>query len=77
METKQLKCVIEDNGVGRKKAASFRHQSNGFGQKSTLNRLELLNTGKRRKIGQEIIDLVDMQGNPKGTKVILFIPYHK
>jgi len=70
-----LKCVIEDNGVGREKANKINAAGGKFGQRSTKDRLTLLNFGKKRKLGQEIIDLMDESGHPKGTRVILFIPY--
>ncbi|QIE59833.1 tetratricopeptide repeat protein [Rasiella rasia] len=71
-------CSIEDNGVGRKKSAVLnslsqkQHQS--FATKATESRLDLLNYGKNRKIGVEIIDLFNEDETAKGTKVLLTIP---
>ena len=71
-------CTIEDNGVGRIKAAEIKAQTKNlhrsFATKATENRLDLLNYGKDRKIGVKIIDLQDDDGVVKGTKVILTIP---
>jgi sensor histidine kinase YesM len=71
-------CIIEDNGVGRKKAAAIKAQTSSlhksFATKATENRLQLLNFGKERKIGVEIEDLLHVDGTAKGTKVTLEIP---
>ena len=75
-----VQCIIEDNGVGRKKSEEIKsrlkpnHKS--FALNANTQRLDLLNYGKERKIGVEIIDLMENDG-PKGTKVILTIPIIK
>jgi len=73
-----IECHIEDNGVGRKRAAEIKAQStpmhHSFATKATENRLDLLNYGKDRKIGVEIEDLLQDDGSAKGTRVILKIP---
>lgn len=77
-EEQMLKCVVLDNGIGRKRASQLRnkkHQS--FATKATQNRLELLNFGKERKIGVTIDDLMNEKKEPIGTKVILLIPILK
>lgn len=67
-----LVCEIDDNGIGREKAAALKskmhieYQSRG------------MNISKRRaelyKIEQEIIDKKDAAGNAEGTKIIVRIP---
>ncbi len=75
-----VQCIIEDNGVGRKKSEEIKsrlkpnHKS--FALDANTQRLDLLNYGKERKIGIEIIDLMENH-EPKGTKVILTIPIIK
>lgn len=73
-----LKVVIEDNGVGRAKAASIqlsRNQRHGsFSTGAARTRLALLNQQLSRKIGVEYEDLVDAQNRPCGTRVKLLIP---
>jgi LytS/YehU family sensor histidine kinase len=77
-EGKNIQCTIIDNGVGRKKAKEFQenrpalHKS--FAAKATEERLNLLNYGKDKKIGVEILDLYDENKEAIGTKVILSIP---
>lgn len=71
-------CVIEDNGVGRKRAAAIKEKANilhkSFATKATADRLHLLNFGKDKKIGVRIEDLYHEDGTAKGTKVQLQIP---
>lgn len=74
---KIIQCIVEDNGIGREKSKAInqkrKHQHKSFALKATTERLDLLNYGKERKIGVEILDL--KQGvDATGTKVILNIP---
>lgn len=75
-----ITCIIEDNGVGRKKALELKavknklHQS--LGTKVTKERLDLLNYGKENRIGVQIEDLYNNE-EPKGTRVIINIPLTK
>ncbi|TVZ56905.1 histidine kinase [Lutibacter sp. Hel_I_33_5] len=77
---KIIECIIEDNGVGREKSKELNakkelhHKS--FASNATSQRLDLLNFGKEKKIGVEIIDLKD-DSKALGTKVILKIPVIK
>ncbi|MGJ8682982.1 MAG: tetratricopeptide repeat-containing sensor histidine kinase [Nonlabens sp.] len=77
---KIVECTVEDNGIGRAKSkeinAKRETQHKSFALKATTERLDLLNYGKEKKIGVEIIDLND-NGNAIGTKVILKIPIQK
>ncbi len=74
-------CIIEDNGVGRKRSEEIRVQNKNmhtsFATKATENRLHLLNYEKDQKIGVEIIDLYDEEGKANGTRVVLNIPITK
>lgn len=74
---KLIECIIEDNGVGRKKSKEIKdksiHQHTSFATAATSQRLDLLNFGKEEKIGVTIVDLVE-KNEPKGTKVVLHIP---
>ena len=74
-----LEVVVEDNGVGRVKAAALRqdrlgdHKHKSIGKQLSGNRLELLRKNYPRS-SMEIIDLYDGQGLASGTRVILVIP---
>ncbi|MCE2995999.1 MAG: tetratricopeptide repeat protein [Cyclobacteriaceae bacterium] len=71
-----VKCVITDNGIGRKKAAEMKSKTadkdKSYGMKITGDRLNMLN---RESIvsSVEIIDLEDVEGQPLGTQVIVKI----
>ena len=75
-----IQFIIEDNGIGREKSKEINDkrltQHKSFALKATTERLDLLNFGKEKKIGVEIIDLKE-ENNAIGTKVILKIPILK
>jgi len=83
IEDSFLRCLIEDNGIGRQKAKAIqdaklvagRYQSKGID--IVRQRLDLLyqRTGKKGSIIYE--DLYTNEGNPCGTKVVLEIPYYQ
>ncbi|WP_375239037.1 tetratricopeptide repeat protein [Aurantibacter sp.] len=80
ISNKIIECVIEDNGIGREKSkeinAKRQDQHKSFALKATTERLDLLNYGREKKIGVQIIDLKE-DNQPSGTKVILKIPILK
>lgn len=73
-----LICAIEDNGIGRKKAAEYHskrtktHQSRGISV--TRKRLELINREMHRPATIQTTDLYDESGGAAGTLVTLYIP---
>jgi LytS/YehU family sensor histidine kinase len=73
-----LRCMIQDNGVGREKAKEIKSKSattrKSLGMKLTEDRINLLNEHARLNASIEIIDLKNEQHQPLGTKVILKIP---
>ncbi|MDA3954993.1 MAG: histidine kinase [Bacteroidales bacterium] len=73
-----LKCIIEDNGIGRKKARELNKGKMNQSSKGTFitnERLSLLNQTKQRKgYKVEIIDLYDEYHLARGTRVEIFIP---
>ncbi|CAN5917454.1 sensor histidine kinase [soil metagenome] len=78
LETNTLDCTIEDNGVGRKKAAELKSKTatrnKSMGMDITAHRLELLNAVAGGKSTVQVEDLVDPEGEPCGTRVVLRIP---
>lgn len=76
---KTLTCIITDNGIGRKTAASLNSRSaeknKSMGVEITAGRLALLNKSKNETAVFSIEDLQDEEGNGCGTKVILTMPY--
>ncbi|MBS1912823.1 MAG: histidine kinase [Bacteroidetes bacterium] len=76
----RIRCTIEDNGVGRRRAAELRptngHAGRPVGMRVTEERLKILNavSSGRGQISMEITDLFHRNGDPAGTRVELFIP---
>jgi nitrate/nitrite-specific signal transduction histidine kinase len=74
-----LLCVIEDNGIGRKKAAEIKEQKQknhkrSMGMQITQDRIEIINKLYNMNASINIYDMEDELGNAKGTKVELIIP---
>lgn len=73
-------CTIEDNGVGRTKSKELsknrlaKHKS--MGMSITKERLTILNYSAKteNKLSEEIVDLLDKEGNSLGTKIIIYVP---
>jgi len=72
-----LQIIIEDNGVGRKKAVEIKSkrstQNPSFSMTANQERLKLLNYNKIQQIKVNIIDLEE-NNFAAGTKVIIQIP---
>ncbi len=74
-----LYAEIVDNGIGRSKKgelsihSGFKKESMGL--KLVEQRLVLMNEMKNTNSSFEIIDLIDDQQKPKGTKVTITLPY--
>ncbi len=73
-----LKVTIDDNGVGRKRAAELqslktkKHES--FAMSANKKRLAILNSHSKQPIGIQIIDKQNEHGEASGTTVLLQIP---
>jgi len=69
----QLICIVQDNGIGRKKAESIKqkNQHNSFSTASVTQRLQLINDNEEQNLVYK--DLEDENGNALGTKVVLKI----
>ena len=73
-----LQVTVEDNGIGRKKAASYKtrehieYQSKGMSM--TADRIRTINAKYRNAILIEVTDLEDDKGEPGGTRVVLQFP---
>jgi len=69
-----LRITIQDNGIGRKKAAENGSPSTGNGMQIMENFYAVLNRLNKSKISYEILDLEYQEKIPAGTKVIIHIP---
>jgi hypothetical protein len=78
LDENTLECVIEDNGVGREKAAEFRSKSatgkKSLGMKLTEDRIAVLNQYAQTNASVEIVDLEDGSRVATGTRVVVIIP---
>jgi ligand-binding sensor domain-containing protein len=70
-----LKCVIEDNGIGRKRSAelSKNREHRSMGTNITQERLEVMNILYKKRFRENIIDLYDPNGIAMGTRIELYI----
>lgn len=71
-----LKCVIDDNGIGRKKSMEIKgeRKHRSVGLSITKERLENLNALYQSKLSVQLIDKYDDFGNGTGTTVEIYIP---
>lgn len=71
-----LCCIIEDDGIGRDKSSELNNKKDrkSAGTNITANRINLINSVYRIKIGVSTDDLQDQDGNPGGTRVVVFLP---
>jgi len=76
---KELKIVIEDNGIGRKQAAEINrkqkplHQS--FATQNIEQRMKLINQNHDFELSIETIDKENTEKEPLGTKIIVTVRY--
>ena len=78
-EENALFCVIEDNGIGRRKAAEIKMKQGTFqqslGSKITEDRIDILNSLYSNDIDIQYVDLEDEMGQPRGTRVEITLPF--
>lgn len=78
-----MSCVIEDNGIGREKAAGIKAQKLGshhFASKGTelaQQRVQVLRQTGLTATSIETKDILDTDGSVKGTRVEIKIPLNK
>jgi tetratricopeptide (TPR) repeat protein len=78
VQTKTIECIIEDNGIGREKAAEIKkvkHENyNSLGTSITHKRINAIESMAGNNLKIEYVDLKDKSKNPIGTRVIIQIP---
>jgi len=79
IDKKVLNFTITDDGVGRSKAAEIKTSSvekqKSMGLKITADRLALLNKDNEQPTFFNVEDIIDNEGKPAGTRVILKMNY--
>lgn len=75
---KYLVCTVEDNGVGRERAAQLkRSEPNPYpsrGMEMTARRIDILNRTMKEPIAAVIEDITEENGRGEGTRVIVRFP---
>ena len=73
-----LRVIIEDNGVGREKAAELKSKQvlrkKSYGMQITENRIAAINRLPQMNARAEVTDLYDAGGQSAGTRVELVLP---
>ena len=72
-----LKCLVEDDGIGRRKSAELRKAAPGkksMGMNITQDRMEIINKIYNTNTKVNITDRVNEKGEVAGTRVELLIP---
>lgn len=74
----QLIVMVEDDGVGRSRAAELKSKQvlkkKSYGMQITEDRIALINRLNKIQASCRVLDLTDAQGRPAGTRVELVIP---
>jgi len=77
----KIQCIIEDNGVGRRKSSEIAKQQpqikKSMGMQITSDRLKLIREIHDVKIEVKIVDLEDEHGHAAGTRVVVVFPYQE
>jgi sensor histidine kinase YesM len=77
-ESNNLICIIDDNGIGRTRAALLKEQQminhQSMGMKVTEDRLKILHELNMQRPSVTIVDLFDESHEPSGTHVEIIIP---
>lgn len=80
--SENLVCVVEDNGVGRQATAKkeetdglLQFEHTGKGIHTAKERLAAYNHGKTNNNMLQIIDLLNEDKKPAGTRIIITLPY--
>ena len=81
IEQHKLICIIDDNGIGRKKAAELKQKKqlfhNSMGFSVTEDRIKMLNELHEAESSITIEDKFDSEGKSEGTRVIIVINLDK
>lgn len=77
-EADSILCTVEDNGVGRQAAEAFKGSSHieyqSKGMQLTADRIEAINKIYQGQLQVQVIDLLNDQQEPAGTRVVLRFP---
>lgn len=78
MKEKVLYCMVQDNGIGRKRSMELKRKKNtlhqSVGMSNTRERLEIINQVNNSDMSVVVSDVTDDNGKVAGTKVEIYIP---
>ncbi len=79
LDGETVRCVVQDNGIGRKASAAIKAKSTknshlSIATKNTNERLAILNKAGEEKSSVIINDLLDKEENSLGTEVVITLP---
>jgi ligand-binding sensor domain-containing protein len=78
LQQNHLVCVIEDNGIGRKKALELKSRQHieyqSKGMLLTTERIEAMNKVLNENIKMEVVDMEDENQESLGTKILIYFP---
>lgn len=79
MDNDFLMCSIDDNGIGRKalKPQGSHKSKPSRGMEVTQNRINIIFAQAMEQKLLTVIDKTDVEGNPKGTTVLIKVPINK
>lgn len=71
-----LRCIVEDNGVGRKETGDSNSFHKSMGSNIAKDRIEYFNSisGELAKYSMKYVDLHDEEGEARGTRVVIDLP---
>jgi LytS/YehU family sensor histidine kinase len=74
-----MQCVVEDNGVGRRRSQALQNGSDALkreslGMKLTEQRIAIINKTRKAKASLKVVDVVDGEQSA-GVKVELILPF--
>ncbi|MDQ3110850.1 MAG: histidine kinase [Bacteroidota bacterium] len=73
-----LYCVVQDNGIGRKRSMELKLEKDGLhksvGMSNTRERLEIINQVNNSEMSVNVSDVLNENGEICGTKVEIHIP---
>ncbi|WP_074408926.1 tetratricopeptide repeat-containing sensor histidine kinase [Aquimarina megaterium] len=73
-----IQCIIEDNGIGRRKSAELKKAGKrkhlSITSKNTSERISILRKIGYQKTSLKVKDLFDDHNQPNGTKIIINLP---
>lgn len=77
--TNQLKIMVDDNGIGRKRSQELNAIKNqnheSFSTEANQTRIDLINKLRNTGAALHITDKMDSQNRPAGTLVTIVLPY--